>query len=66
MVKDPVCGMEVDEGKTQYSTRYRGETYFFCSEDCDGRVPRYKGSRVQKSSKVRRLQGSTRPKVHKQ
>ncbi|MFP3913206.1 MAG: YHS domain-containing protein [Desulfobacteraceae bacterium] len=29
MVKDPVCGMEVDEGKTQYSTRYRGETYFF-------------------------------------
>ena len=34
MVKDPVCGMEVDEGKAQHATRYRGESYFFCSEDC--------------------------------
>jgi YHS domain-containing protein len=34
---DPVCGMEVDQGKTRTSGRtisYHGQTYFFCSDDC--------------------------------
>ncbi len=34
MATDPVCGMEVDEGKAQYSSRHRGRSYFFCSERC--------------------------------
>jgi L-lactate dehydrogenase len=34
MAKDPVCGMEIDEGKARHRTPHRGENYFFCSEDC--------------------------------
>ncbi|MGB9857382.1 MAG: copper-translocating P-type ATPase [Dictyoglomaceae bacterium] len=34
MVKDPVCGMEIDERSTKFSTEYLGKTYFFCSENC--------------------------------
>jgi YHS domain-containing protein len=34
MVKDLVCGMEVDEATTQYKTEYMGKTYYFCSPGC--------------------------------
>ena len=34
MVKDPVCGMEVDEASTPHYTHYRHKTLFFCSENC--------------------------------
>jgi len=33
-VQDPVCGMEVDPGETDYSTEHDGRTYYFCSESC--------------------------------
>ncbi|MGC8496986.1 MAG: YHS domain-containing protein [Thermoplasmata archaeon] len=33
MVKDPVCGMEVDE-KTAIKTEYDGKKYYFCDESC--------------------------------
>jgi Cu+-exporting ATPase len=33
MPKDPICGMEVDESKAVKLER-DGETYFFCSRDC--------------------------------
>jgi Cu(I)/Ag(I) efflux system membrane fusion protein len=36
-VKDPVCGMEVDEGKAQAAGKmstHGGKTYYFCSEQC--------------------------------
>lgn len=33
MVKDPVCGMNVDEKKEQTVT-YNGKTYCFCSAAC--------------------------------
>jgi membrane fusion protein, copper/silver efflux system len=35
--KDPVCGMDVDVGKTTAAnrlTRHGGTTYYFCSDDC--------------------------------
>jgi len=32
MVKDPVCGMEVDP-KTAAKTVYKGKTYYFCDKD---------------------------------
>ena len=32
-VSDPVCKMKVDK-KTQYSYEYKGEKYYFCSENC--------------------------------
>lgn len=34
MVKDPVCGMEVDEKTTKLTSRYKGISYAFCSESC--------------------------------
>ena len=34
MVKDPVCGMNVDEAKAAATTVYRGQTYYFCSKGC--------------------------------
>lgn len=34
MKKDPVCGMEIDEGRARYQFSHRGEIYYFCSETC--------------------------------
>ncbi|MEM0130203.1 MAG: YHS domain-containing protein [Thermoplasmatales archaeon] len=33
MIRDPVCGMNVDEG-TKLSAQYKGKTYYFCSQSC--------------------------------
>jgi Cu+-exporting ATPase len=35
MVKDPVCGMEIDEEQAVASHAYEGQTYYFCSEACE-------------------------------
>ena len=34
MATDPVCYMVVDEDETEYSTHYKGQEYFFCSDFC--------------------------------
>ena len=34
MVKDLVCGMDVDEKKAKYKTMYKGKTYYFCAPGC--------------------------------
>jgi len=34
MQKDPVCGMQVDEQKSQGKTDYQGKTFYFCSDIC--------------------------------
>jgi membrane fusion protein, copper/silver efflux system len=37
VVKDPVCGMNLDEGKASTAglkSDYQGKTYYFCSEEC--------------------------------
>lgn len=33
-VKDPVCGMEIDEQQAAASSQHAGRTYYFCSEHC--------------------------------
>ena len=33
-VKDPVCGMMVDDQTAAARSTYQGRTYFFCSQDC--------------------------------
>ncbi|MFZ5907457.1 MAG: heavy metal translocating P-type ATPase [Nitrospirota bacterium] len=33
-VKDPVCGMDVDQDKTGLKYKYEGKQYFFCSRNC--------------------------------
>jgi len=34
MVKDPVCGMTVDESKTKFASEHEGVKFYFCSEGC--------------------------------
>jgi len=34
MVKDVVCGMEVDPKKAAGQSEYKGQTYYFCSPGC--------------------------------
>src|ERR1051326_1059631 len=34
MVKDPVCGMTVDETKATLRSEFRGQPYYFCSAGC--------------------------------
>ena len=33
-VKDPVCGMMIEEGDAVATSDYQGKRYYFCSEDC--------------------------------
>jgi len=34
MVKDPVCGMEVDPGTAEHKVDHNGQSYFFCCSHC--------------------------------
>ena len=34
MVKDPVCGMDVDPKTAAGNSEYQGQTYYFCSAGC--------------------------------
>lgn len=33
-VKDPVCGMMIEENDAVATSDYRGQRYYFCSDDC--------------------------------
>ena len=33
-VKDPVCGMMIDDKSAAATSEYNGRRYFFCSKDC--------------------------------
>lgn len=34
LVKDPVCGMEINPETAAGKSEYQGQTYYFCSEHC--------------------------------
>ncbi len=34
VIKDPVCGTEIDPGRSAGRSTYRKNTYFFCSSTC--------------------------------
>jgi len=34
MVRDPICGMSVDEKTAKYKSEHMGKTYYFCSQMC--------------------------------
>lgn len=34
MVRDPVCGIQIDREKTALQSKFEGRTYFFCSSTC--------------------------------
>lgn len=33
-MRDPVCGMDIDEKNAAGSSVYHGQTYYFCSTGC--------------------------------
>lgn len=33
-VKDPVCGMMIEDSDAAATVEYRGKTYYFCSKGC--------------------------------
>lgn len=37
VVKDPVCGMDVDPAESSYRTERDGQTYYFCSSHCQAK-----------------------------
>lgn len=37
MVKDPVCGMMIDEKTAAGKSDYQGQTYYFCAPICKTR-----------------------------
>ena len=39
-MKDPVCGMSVDETKTKLKSEYEGKTFYFCSAACKANFDR--------------------------
>jgi Cu+-exporting ATPase len=47
VVKDPVCGMDVDPKTAEHMSEYQGQTYYFCSAGCkktfDKEPSRYAG-----------------------
>ncbi len=34
LVKDPVCGMEIDPETAEGKSEYQGTTYYFCAAGC--------------------------------
>lgn len=34
MAVDPVCGMEVEKSSAAATSKYQGETYYFCAPGC--------------------------------
>ena len=35
VVKDPVCGMDIDTAAAPASHEYKGRTYYFCGHTCE-------------------------------
>ena len=48
MVKDPVCGMTIDEKTAAGKSEYQGKTYYFCAPGCKKRFDQNPGSFVGK------------------
>ena len=59
MAKDPVCGMEIDEGQARHRTPHRGGIYFFCGEACkvkfEGNPEKYSDAVENEVSKTRKV-----------
>jgi Cu+-exporting ATPase len=43
---DPVCGAKLDEAKARHKTGYAGETFCFCSPDCQKKFEEAPGAYI--------------------
>ena len=41
MVRDPVCGMQINETEAKHILEYEGRTFYFCSEGCKREFQRH-------------------------
>jgi YHS domain-containing protein len=48
MVKDPVCGMMIDEKTAAGRSEYDGTTYYFCAPICKQKFDQNPGTYVNK------------------
>ncbi|MGB9773029.1 MAG: YHS domain-containing protein [Bacteroidota bacterium] len=48
MVRDPVCGMQLDEQKANEKSEYQGKSYFFCSSSCKAAFDKNPSSYIKK------------------
>lgn len=39
--KDPVCGMEVEERSALWKSSQKGQTYIFCSKECQNQFDQH-------------------------
>ena len=52
MVKDPICGMDVDENDAEFMTHVdHGVTFYFCSKACQESFEVTEGIRSKESGK---------------
>ncbi|MDA8239331.1 MAG: heavy metal translocating P-type ATPase [Nitrospiraceae bacterium] len=47
-VKDPVCGMQIEDKEAAGTSTYKGETYYFCSTSCRDKFVRNPGAFIGK------------------
>ena len=47
LVKDPVCGMDVDPHQAAGQTEHGGRTYYFCSAHCQSKFEADPGQYLQ-------------------
>jgi Cu+-exporting ATPase len=51
MVRDPVCGMMVDENNPPTKTTYKGKEYYFCMEGCKQEFEKHPEKYLENQSK---------------
>ena len=47
MAKDPICGMTVDEKTAKFKSDYKGQTYYFCADECKHQFEKEPGRYVK-------------------
>ena len=50
MVKDPVCGMDVETATAGGLTEYKGQTYYFCGSKCKEKFDLHPEQYLRKSA----------------
>jgi YHS domain-containing protein len=50
MMKDPVCGMQVDEKKAHATSNYQGQKFAFCGPECKDKFDKNPGAYAHEKS----------------
>ncbi|HUU49927.1 MAG TPA: heavy metal translocating P-type ATPase [Nitrospinota bacterium] len=51
MVKDPICGMEVEKERAAATSEYKGITYYFCAKGCKERFDKHPEAYIETKEK---------------